>query len=132
MAIDPSPPCPLRLRRTPRQFSWVDHRLVRDHYIDHLNHQEMGLYLFLVTVADAKGVSFYGDASLTKRLGMTVSELEAACDGLVRHQLIAFKKPIYQVLALGGTPTVATSQPRPDSQPVSLGEILRQAMEARG
>ena len=50
-----------QLRRVPRQFSWVDQRLVRDHYIDQLSPQACALYLFLVTVADAQGLSYYAD-----------------------------------------------------------------------
>jgi hypothetical protein len=44
-----------KLRTVPRQFSWVDQRLVREHYIDQLTHPACALYLFLVTVADAQG-----------------------------------------------------------------------------
>ena len=32
--MDKRPISPVKLRRVPRQFSWVDQRLVRDHYID--------------------------------------------------------------------------------------------------
>jgi len=30
--------CPQRIRKIPKQFSWLDHRLVRDHYIDRCSH----------------------------------------------------------------------------------------------
>src|SRR5215475_4431729 len=43
-----------KLRTVPRQFSWVDQRLVRERYIDQLSHEACTLYLFLVTVADAQ------------------------------------------------------------------------------
>ena len=43
-------------RHVPPQFSWVDQRLVRDHYIDQLSSPACALYLFLVTVADAQGL----------------------------------------------------------------------------
>ena len=36
------------------------------------------LYLFLVTVADAQGLSYYGAATLAKRLRLSESELVAA------------------------------------------------------
>ena len=51
------------IRRVPEQFSWVDHRLVRERYIDGLSNSAAALYLFLVTVSDARGMSYYGDAS---------------------------------------------------------------------
>ena len=46
---------PERLRQVPRQFSWIDQRLVRDGHIDGCSPQALALYLFLVTVADAQG-----------------------------------------------------------------------------
>jgi hypothetical protein len=48
--------CPARVRKVPRQFSWVDHRLVRDRYIEHCDAYALALYLFLVTVADDQGL----------------------------------------------------------------------------
>jgi hypothetical protein len=36
-----------QLRTVPKQFSWIDQRLVREHYIDALSHQACTLYLFL-------------------------------------------------------------------------------------
>ena len=59
--------------RVPPQFSWVDQRLVRERVIDHLSHEACALYLFLVTVADAQGLSFYADRSLCQRLSMAAA-----------------------------------------------------------
>jgi DNA replication protein DnaC len=42
--------CPQRIRQIPPQFSWVDHRLVRERYIERCDHPAAALYLFLVTV----------------------------------------------------------------------------------
>jgi len=91
----------------------------------------MALYLFLVTVADAKGISFYGDATLMKRLGMSTGQLLSARDGLSQNKLIAFKKPTYQILPLDPPPPPEPAQaPRGEGQPQSLSEILKRAMEA--
>ena len=49
---------PQRRRRVPRQFSWVDQRLVRDRYITRCAPEALALYLLLITVADAQGLSF--------------------------------------------------------------------------
>ena len=54
--------CPERLRRVPPQFSWIDHRLVRDRHIAGRSAEALALYLFLVTVADGQGLSYYSDA----------------------------------------------------------------------
>ena len=93
---------PDRIRSIPEQFSWVDHRLVRDRHIGLLSHEAAALYLFLITVADCQGLSYYADASLCERLVMDVSTLASARVGLLKSGLIAYKKPLYQVLALDG------------------------------
>ena len=51
--MDKHPIYPQRIRKVPRQFSWIDQRLVGDHHIDRCSHRSAALYLFLVTVADA-------------------------------------------------------------------------------
>jgi len=47
--------CPGRLRHVPRQFSWIDQRLVRDRHIQGRSPEALVLYLLLCTVADAQG-----------------------------------------------------------------------------
>ena len=39
---------PHRLRRVPSQFSWVDHRLVRQNHLHRATAAAWGLYLVLV------------------------------------------------------------------------------------
>jgi hypothetical protein len=51
---------PNRVRHVPRQFSWIDQRLVRDGHTARCSAEALALYLFLVTVADAQGLSYYG------------------------------------------------------------------------
>lgn len=108
----------------PAQFSWLDHRLVRERYIDRCTHAAAALYLFLVTVADAAGMSYYGDVSIGQRLSMDTATLQAARDNLVRIGLIAWNKPLYQVLSLENR----TDAPRTSmAQPASLADILKKA-----
>ena len=47
---------PDRIRQVPKQFSWIDGRLVRDRHLDRCSHPAAALYLFLVTVSDAQGL----------------------------------------------------------------------------
>jgi hypothetical protein len=54
---------PERLRQLPSQFSWLDQQLVRGHHLHQCDHSAWALYLFLATVADAQGLSYYSDAS---------------------------------------------------------------------
>ena len=95
-----SPILKQRIRKIPKSFSWVDHRLVRDRHIENCSHDQGALYLFLVCVADDKGLSYYGDQSLMAKLGMDQITLDKARSGLIKNSLIAWQQPIYQVLSL--------------------------------
>jgi hypothetical protein len=116
---------PDRLRQVPPQFSWVDHRLVRQNRLRHCEVSAWALYLFLVTVADAQGLSYYSDASLCRALRLDAPGLATARRQLIDAELIAYQKPLCQVLALADTPTT-TSTPTAGAR--SIGDILRQAL----
>ncbi len=118
-----------RIRRVPRHFSWIDQRLVRDRHIENCSHAAATLYLFLVTVGDAKGLSYYGDKSIIKYLSMDQNTLNEARANLIRIGLIAWQKPLYQVLSLD---RLEREKPAPRSNidnPLSLGDILKMARE---
>lgn len=127
-----------RQRRIPRQFSWIDHRLVRDNHLCDLSHCSQGLYLFLVTVSDADGLSYYSDASIGRYLSMTQPVLEEARRELCDADLLAFQKPLYQVLSLEKPLWAASHQQasrviespheRAKQELAALGAIMRQAM----
>ena len=99
---------PQRLRQVPEHFSWIDHRLVREHTIEKADVCAWALYLFLVTVADAHGLSYYAEASLSRRLGLDPRRLARARSDLIGLDLIAFEPPLYQVLSLPVQLPVAT------------------------
>ncbi len=94
---------PDRLRRVPSQFSWIDHRLVREHHIKHLSLEGCALYLFLLTVADAEGLSYYGEQTLVVRLPLDIAGVRRARTNLIEADLIAYEEPLYQVFSLGGS-----------------------------
>jgi hypothetical protein len=134
---------PQRLRQVPEQFSWVDHALVQRHLIDRLDARSAALYLFLLTVADAQGLSYYGSASLMQRLQLSTEELGAARQQLVDLDLLAYEAPLYQVLAIAGTtaaprrastPAATASPPAAHEAggPVSLAQLLGQLEHRRG
>lgn len=110
-----------RLRKVPPHFSWIDHRLVREDYFHRCDPCAWTLYLFLASVADEQGLSYYSDASLMRRLKMDESALCASRQQLIRAGLIAYEKPLCQVLSLE-----AVGPARSGS--TSVGELLRQAM----
>lgn len=120
---------PERLRQVPPSFSWVDHRLVSARYIERCDPPSLALYLFLVTVADVQGLSFYSDASIGRRLRLDPVQLSAARHQLERAGLIAFQKPLYQVLALD----LETAPPGETTQRTnhlhSVAEILRRVVD---
>lgn len=95
-----SPICPERIRKVPGQFSWLDQRLVSEHYIDRCTHGAAALYLFLVTVADARGLSYYADHTLCRRLAMDECDLVRYRQQLIDLGLIAYRRPLCQVLAI--------------------------------
>jgi hypothetical protein len=92
--------CEERVRRVPRQFSWVDHRLVRDGFCRRCRPEDLALYLLLVTVGDAEGLSYYGDRSVARLINLPEEGVAVARDGLLRADLIAYRSPLYQVLEL--------------------------------
>ena len=118
-----------RIRKVPRHFSWIDHRLIRDRHIENCSHAAAKLYLFLVTVGDAKGLSYYGDKSIIKYLSMDQNALYDARSSLIRIGLIAWQNPLYQVLSLD-SPKSEKQPPRSNmDNPLSLGDILEMARE---
>ncbi len=147
MRIDKQVLRPERLRKVPEQFSWVDQSLVQWGLIDRLEARSAALYLFLVTVADAQGLSYYAGTTLAKRLRLSALELDAAKAQLIALDLIAYQAPLYQVLSLGtpvprtqdmasdicsvGTPrpkAVSSASSRtasaPASTPISLAQLI--------
>lgn len=109
-----------RLRQVPEHFSWIDHRLVREHLIEQADVCAWALYLLLVCVADAQGLSYYGDASLCRRLHLSPERLAQARRDLIALDLIAYDPPLYQVLSL------------PEAVPVSVRcGRLRALLEGR-
>lgn len=122
--LSKKPIFPQRVRRVPTQFSWLDHRLIRDHHIERLSHPAAALYLFLVTVSDARGLSYYSDDSIMGYLSMDHATLGNARQDLIRTGLVAWKKPLYQVLSLDVPVKKATGK----DAPLSLGDILTRAM----
>jgi hypothetical protein len=113
------------VRRVPKQFSWLDQRLVRERYIERCDADALALYLVLVTVGDEQGLSYYGTAALCRCVSMNESRLHQARQGLLAAGLIAYQAPLYQVLSLD----------RPvgdiEQRAVSGAEVARSADAAR-
>ena len=85
----------------------------------------------LVTVGDAQGLSYYSDAALCRHLQMDPTQLASARRQLESAELIAYAKPLYQVLALQDpTGNPAHPQSPPLGQALAVGDILRRVLAA--
>ena len=116
---------PDRLRRIPPSFSWVDHRLIREQHLRGCNPCAWALYLFLITAVDSQGLSYYSDASVSRILQVDLVALTQARQQLVQNQLIAYRKPLYQVLDL--EPSAISESPR-QGETLSVAAILQKVM----
>jgi hypothetical protein len=117
-------PQPQRVRRIEKSFAWIDHRLLRNGYLQVMTHQDQALYLFLVLVADRHGVSFYRKEKICDALGLDWTEFEVARDRLIDFGLIAFEP--YSAFTPNGYHQVLPVHGRP---PDFTGAGLAQAME---
>lgn len=124
---------PQRLRKVPRQFSWIDQRLLRDGHFGRCGGPPaLALYLLLVTAADAQGLSYYSDKTMARLLSLGESELRAARRALLEAGLIAYEAPLCQVLSLE-PPLGRTEPPAPRTgETLVIGEVLRRMFEAGG
>ena len=120
--------CPRRRRKVPAQFSWVDQRLVRDRHICGCGPEALALYLLLVTVADAEGLSYYSDSTAAGLLSMEPGTLRRARAELVSAGLIAHRKPLYQVLSLDPFSREPEQSTPRGNGPARIGDILKGMM----
>jgi hypothetical protein len=84
----------------------------------------LALYLFLVTVADGSGLSYYSDQGICQLLPLDGAALSRARRELLAAGLIAYQKPLYQVLALDAPGPGGQGPRRGVSRPLSIGQIL--------
>lgn len=131
---------PARLRKIPAEgFSWIDRRFVREGFIERLAPEAALLYFFLVTVSDAKGLSFYADSTTSRILKLSPEEVSQARARLISAELILYRHPIYQVLALPSKERTlkrsfsSCAATKRGGDPTSLSELLELAVkEAHG
>jgi hypothetical protein len=116
---------PRRMRKAPpRGFGWIDHRLLRDGYIGRCSPQALALYVLLICASDAQGLSYYSDPRIAQLLTLEPTTLSLARRELIGLGLIAYQKPLYQLLSLeseeltvGKSPNPLISRPSSEQQP---------------
>ncbi len=69
------------------------------------------MYLLLLTVADAQGLSYYSDRTVCRLLSLSGQALDEARSALRRAGLIAYQAPLYQVLAIECSSLTASPLP---------------------
>src|SRR5260370_19511394 len=105
--------------------------MFRDGHIRRCRSQEMALYMLLVTVGDAQGLSYYSGKTAARLLSLNEAQLCEARRSLLAAGLIAYESPLYQVLSL--EPTSASEQPvARTGQTLPIIAILRQMLETGG
>ena len=123
---------PDRVRQVPPSFNWVDHRLVRDNHLNGCDCSSLALYLFLITVSDVQGLSYYSDAAICRRLKLDPLQLSSARRQLEQAGLIAFRKPLYQVLSLDPTAMLVSGPETRAQQAQSAADILKRVLQGGG
>jgi len=93
---DRQPLDPHRVRRLVRPFAWVDVRL--RHRLKDLDPGAIAVLFFLHLAADRHGCSFYSDAAIARHLGLSEEEVTEARLALVRHGLVLYRYPLFQLL----------------------------------
>jgi hypothetical protein len=132
-------PRPDRKRCIPAHFSWVDHRLVRDNHLQRCHTSALALYLFLITVADKDGLSYYRGRTICAMLRWERYQLESARRELVAHDLLAYQAPFYQLLDLAPAPCpVITTVPptkvhtEPPATAENVAKIVHEWLQKKG
>ena len=74
--------------------------MIRNNHITGPGSEALSLYLLLVTVGDADGVSWYSTGLIARLLLIEPRRVARARGILEQYELIVFDSPFYQVLSL--------------------------------
>lgn len=102
--IDRSLLVPKRARKIAGSFTALEHRFLRDGFLQSLTHHELLLYFFLVLAADRNGISFYSYDRICTILSLRVDDYILARNGLIDKDLLAFDGHRFQILSLPEKP----------------------------
>lgn len=132
--IEKTPLRPQRVRKITGSFAFIEHRFLRDGFFEILTHHELLLYVFLVLVADRRGLSYYSYDKICTLLRLSVDEYLWARNTLIQKQLIAFDGHLYQVLSLPWKPVIHPARPLTDPQdmedkdPATIRQIIHKSL----
>lgn len=89
---------PRRVRYPRGAYGWVDLRIVTDGHLQGLGAEAALIYLFLCTVGDRQGISFWSRPKMARVLNLTPEEVDTALARLTTADLVAVKDRVVQVL----------------------------------
>lgn len=132
--IAKKPLVPERIRGIEGSFAFIEHRFLRDGFVQHLSRHELLVYFFLVLAADRQGMSYYGYEKICSQLKLRLDDYIHARDCLIRRDLISFDGRFFQVLSLPQTP-VAPAKPAKaplgPQHPEQVGNIVSRILGDR-
>ena len=110
-----------RIRRPPKEgWSWIDRRFIRDR-ASALDRDSILLYFFLAAVGDRDGLSYWSDARIAEFLRIPEGSVLRARGELEFQDLVAYRRPVCQVLSLPSPSPVRTA-----SGPTLLSDLFRE------
>jgi hypothetical protein len=131
--ISKKPLEPQRIRKIKGSFAFIEHRFLRHGFWQDLSHHELLLYIFLILVADRKGLSYYSYDKICILLKISVDEYILARNGLIEKDLIGFDGYLFQVLSLPDRPVDAGTRPirgqkeMQQKDPATINQIITKA-----
>ena len=84
--------CRYRIRHIIGGFCWVDHRLVRDRYIERCSSTALAVYLFLITVAEV--ITDEGLRFILRRNPLRAQQVQSTRENKLRFVRKRFTKKI--------------------------------------
>lgn len=128
---------PDRLRSIQGSFAFIQHRFLRDGFWQESTQHELLLYLFLILVADRRGLSYYSYDKICTLLRLTLDEYILARDALIAKDLIAFDGFLFQVLSLPEHPLRKEPSPltreedRRRKDPATIRQVFQKELGPR-
>lgn len=110
---------PRRVRSPKGAYGWVDLRIVTKGHLQALNPAAALTYLFLCTVGNREGVSFWSRPRMARLLNLSQDCVDCAIQALCAADLIAATERIVQVLPIPdpATPALERMKDRPKTHP---------------
>jgi hypothetical protein len=96
MRVEPLEPRQIRYPKS--AYGWVDLRIVTEGHLQALDPNSALTYLFLCTVGNREGISFWSRSRMARTLSLSLEMVETALQALARARLIASTERIVQVL----------------------------------